>query len=325
MSRIIYLCPADNTPTGGVKVIYRHAELLTSIGADACVLHLYEPEFTCDWFEHKTQIARNNLMDVTADFVIIPEIWAASFGPQCMAMGIRFGIFVQNGYHTHQVLAEQPHELFSAVYQAAQLVLTISDDSARMVMLNYPQIDPARIVPMQWSINDRFMADHRPTSAQAGRTISFMPRKMATHATRVVYALRHYLPPTWSIIPIDNVSEATVATILSSSNIFLSFSEFEGCPLPPLEGALAGNLVIGYTGQGANEYWDSPNFIEIHQGDIRSFVMETTRAMKLIDAGVLTSNDLAPGIRRLRERYSLKAEIECLHRLNDRIKATFSA
>jgi len=322
MIRIIYLCPADNTPTGGVKVIYRHAELLTSLGADACVLHLYEPDFTCDWFEHNTKIARNNLMDVNADFVIIPEIWAATFGPQCIAMGIRFGIFVQNGYHTHQVLTEQTYDLFSSVYKAAQLVLTISDDSARMVMLNYPQIDPARIVPMQWSINDRFMADHRSTTAQ-GRMISFMPRKMATHATRVVYALKHYLPPSWGMVAIDNVSESTVATILSSSHIFLSFSEFEGCPLPPLEAALAGNLVIGYTGQGANEYWDSPNFIEVHQGDIRAFVTETIRAMKLIDAGVLTSEDLAPGVRRLRDRYSLAAEKERLRILHERIRATF--
>ena len=323
MSRILYLCPADKTPTGGVKVIYRHAELLTAMGADAYVLHLFEPDFTCDWFEHKTQMARNNLMDVNADFVIIPEIWAASFGPQCIAMGVRFGIFVQNGYHTHQVLSEQPYELFSAVYQAAQLVLTISEDSARMVMLNYPQIDPARIVSMQWSIHDRFMADHRQTSPHEGRSVSFMPRKMATHATRVVYALRHYLPPSWNIIPIDNVSEATVATILSSSDIFLSFSEFEGCPLPPLEAALAGNLVIGYTGQGAKEYWEAPNFIEIHQGDIRSFVTEARRAAKMIEANVLNHDDLSPGVKRLAQRYSATAEIDRLRILRDRIAATF--
>ena len=35
--------------------------------------------------------------------------------------------------------------------------------------------------------------------------------------------------------------------------IFLSFSSLEGLGLPPVEAALAGNHVIGYTGEGGNE------------------------------------------------------------------------
>ena len=50
LGRIIYLCNADNTPTGGIKVIYRHAELLAGLGADAYVMHPDNLDFRCDWF-----------------------------------------------------------------------------------------------------------------------------------------------------------------------------------------------------------------------------------------------------------------------------------
>ena len=58
---------------------------------------------------------------------------------------------------------------------------------------------------------------------------------------------------------------------LQKSKIFLSFSEFEGFGLPPVEAALCGNLVIGYTGESGKEYWDPPIFDEVFSGDLRTF------------------------------------------------------
>ena len=46
---------------------------------------------------------------------------------------------------------------------------------------------------------------------------------------------------------------------LSKSKIFLSFSNLEGIGIPPIEAALAGNKVIGYTGGGGIEYWKLTN------------------------------------------------------------------
>ena len=42
--------------------------------------------------------------------------------------------------------------------------------------------------------------------------------------------------------------------------------------LPPAEAALAGNYVIGYTGEGGNEYWKTPIFKRINSGEIVTFV-----------------------------------------------------
>ncbi len=317
--RIIYLCPADNLPTGGIKVIYRHAELLASLGADAYVLHPFDTDFRCSWFDHSVPLLRSLALKPDEDFVIIPELWAATFGPQCIDQHVHFAIFVQNGYLTNPVLREQPPELFARVYQAADLVLSISEDSERMTALNYPRADPTRLVRVRYSIPERFLRRHH-LEATSPPCITFMPRKMDTHAARVAFALRQHLAPRWEIKSIHNVNEDTVATMLASSSIFLSFSEFEGLPLPPLEAALAGNLVIGYTGQGAREYWDKPNFQEIHQGDIRGFVGAVIQAAQSIDTQRLTHAHLAPGIAQLAVRFSLAAEMASLHTLLSRIE-----
>jgi hypothetical protein len=321
--RVIYLCPADDVPTGGIKVIYRHAELLGALGADGFVLHPFNTGFSCTWFDHHTPMLRSPVLDPANDFVIIPELWAGTFGPQCMSQGVRFAIFVQNGYLTHPVLPDQPPELFDRVYQAADLLLSISEDSSQMVCLNYPRTDPSRLVRVRYSIDERFLPRCGADRPMATR-ITFMPRKMAGHAALVISALRQHLPPGWRLAPIQNVDEATVATMLSASSIFLSFSEFEGLPLPPLEAALTGNLVIGYTGQGAREYWDAPNFQEIHQGDIRDFVTSVSHAAREIDASHLTRAGLAPGIERLAARFSRAAEVANLRMMISRIEHCFA-
>jgi glycosyltransferase involved in cell wall biosynthesis len=320
MHRIIYISPADEKPTGGVKVIYRHAELLASLGADAYVLHPFDPGFKCTWFSHHTRMLTSLALDSENDFVIIPELWAASFGPQCIAQRVRFAIFVQNGYLTHPVLPSQPAEVFGQVYRSADLVLSISEDSSRMTALSYPSLDPSRLVEVRYSVPECFRADPGATKLPC---ITYMPRKMAHHAKLVTFPLRRRLPARWQIVPIDGVDEATVATMLAASSIFLSFSEFEGLPLPPLEAAIAGNVVIGYTGQGAREYWTGANFREIHQGDIRSFVNAAVQTATDIDSQKQSRAALAQGIERLTERFSLASETANLRSLLDRIESCF--
>jgi hypothetical protein len=325
MPRIIYLCPADNVPTGGIKVIYRHAALLSELGADAFVLHPFDTSFQCSWFEHRARFLDSLTLHPSQDFVVIPELWAGIFGPQCLQQTVRYAVFVQNGYLTHPILPQHSTELMEAVYRGADLVLAISDDTARMVALNYAEIDRTRVLRARYSVGAGFLAPDLAREAPGrGRRITFMPRKMADHAVRVVFALRQHLPPGWQITPIADVDEATCAAMLFGSRIFLAFSEFEGLPLPPLEAALAGNLVIGYTGQGAREYWDAPNFQEIQQGEIGRFVIAAAQAARDMDAQRLTYADLAPGIDGLVERFSPAAEAANLRVILSHIERCFA-
>ena len=44
--------------------------------------------------------------------------------------------------------------------------------------------------------------------------------------------------------------------------------------MPPIEAAIAGNKVVGYTGEGGKEIWKKPIFTEIHNGDVINFVKQ---------------------------------------------------
>ena len=92
------------------------------------------------------------------------------------------------------------------------------------------------------------------------------------------------MPKHWRIQAIDGLNEAGVADLLQRSKIFMSFSHFEGCPLPPLEAALCGNQIIGYTGQGAKEYWDTRIFSAIESGDVIQFAITVLDKIKVLDA-----------------------------------------
>jgi hypothetical protein len=111
-----------------------------------------------------------------------------------------------------------------------------------------------------------------------------MPRKLPDHSRKLLFFIRRHIPTSWKIVPIAGMNEAAVVSSLRRSKIFLSFSHFEGCPLPPLEAALCGNRVIGYTGQGAKEYWDPEIFEEIESGDIVTFTEKLIDAMRKQDS-----------------------------------------
>src|SRR5437588_250909 len=53
---IYYGCPDKNYPVGGIRVNYRHVDVLNRNGFDAFVLHHYFP-FRCTWFENDTRVA----------------------------------------------------------------------------------------------------------------------------------------------------------------------------------------------------------------------------------------------------------------------------
>lgn len=320
--RIIYLCPVDNAPTGGVKVIYRHAAALHALGAQAYVLHPFDTQFRCTWFDADVRFLDNLELHPKSDFVIIPEVFAGQFAKQCASQGVKYGIFVQNGYLTPPLLTTgQTTAVMTAAYTKADLLLVISNDTGEMVKLNYPGIDPNRILKVQYSVDPRFFNDANTPSKK--RAITFMPRKLPDHCFKVVYALSQHLPPGWNLNSIEGVDEKTCAEKLHASRIFLAFSHFEGLPLPPLEAAIAGNFVIGYTGQGAREYWIEANFQEIHQGNIIGFVNAASNAAKKIDAGQLPLSELLKGATQLSERFSPAAETANLSEMLKRISRCF--
>ena len=147
-----------------------------------------------------------------------------------------------------------------------------------------------------------------------------MPRKKIDHVTKLLFILNQHLPKNWKIKSIDNLRESEVVEFLQKSKIFLSFSEFEGFGLPPVEAALCGNLVTGYTGESGKEYWHSPIFSEVFSGDLRTFANKVIKKIENFEKEKYVFGELGSHIKTLAEKYSIEKEQHSLLSLVDLIK-----
>ncbi len=317
MTRYLFVSPDSNTPTGGVKVIYKHVELLQKLGVDAHVMHFKRP-YRCDWFENHAPIVYFDELRPT-DMLMVPEIMTI-FGTQLASIGMRYCMFVQNGY---LVLPTAPLQEVWNCYKNATAILSISEDTSSFLGSVFPEF-AHKIVRVKYSIDtERFNPQALLAGQAKQKKCTFMPRKLPLHSANLVPWLARAFPD-WTFQPIHNMNEAQVAAELESSRVFLAFSDFEGCPVPPLEAALSGNVVVGYPGWGGREYWDAPNFLPVPVGDMRAFVEQFRAAAATAlqpDAAAL----LAPGIERLKNAYGLDAETELLQLMVQRVQVLASA
>ena len=88
----------------------------------------------------------------------------------------------------------------------------------------------------------------------------------------------------WIFVPIDGLPEKEVAEILKESALFMSFSKAEGLGLPPLEAMACGCIVIGYHGQGGQEFLKEPYAYPINESEIVEFAKTVERIALDYDA-----------------------------------------
>lgn len=247
-------------------MFYIQAEILNAIGIPASVYHPEKPDYLCDWFEHGLALRTGQVFRQSTDILIVPEMWALTFGAHCMESGMKYGIFVQSGYQIDQELQPGLEQKLRAVYQNASVVMTISGEVEKFLKLAFPDLDPRRFFRCVPYISSGF------TPGVKKKTITYMPRKLPRQSEMVCFFLKQHLPPDWSLVRVENVSDAEVRQMLGESSIFMSFSESEGLAAPPIEAAIAGNAVIGYTGGGGNDYFEEPVFKRVENGDVAEFV-----------------------------------------------------
>ena len=119
--------------------------------------------------------------------------------------------------------------------------------------------------------------------------------------------MKPHLPKKWTLKNLHNLSNKEFISSIKESRIFLSFSYLEGLGLPPVEAALAGNQVIGYTGEGGNEYWKKPLFTKINSGEINIFVKTI---LKRIIKDNLKKNYSKKQYNRLKKKFSKESELK---------------
>lgn len=300
LENIIYFCIPEHRPTGGIKYLLRHSHLINgmqSFGIASSVHILNFPDFVPPWdvpHIHK----RDNRFNRFTDLIVLPEILVEGTAPVLQKMNVRYAILAQNGFYMTQ--GEPSMDRLAALYGGAISIVSTSKEITATLHAVFPNL-----VPPVFDVNYAF--DRQVFSGGGGKRnlITYMPRKLSYHSRMVTRYLSVRDLRGWEVTPIDGLDEKGVVALLRASRIFLSFSDLEGFGLPPVEAALLGNKVIGYTGVGGREYFREPLFEPIEHGDFLGYANAVEREIaRQTDAGTPVSVEFAAAIDELAETYS---------------------
>ena len=346
---IIYLLPEMKGASGGAKVIYNHSLILNNVNNDISskIIYLkknflyklqlslskrikfFDEKFS-GWDGKKMKISKkfkpnkewhkdvvftsDNLnFDKKKDFVIIPEIWAHFAADLKLAeKKINYAIFVQGFYHMNST---NNFLNLKRSYEGAKLIITTSKYSVSYLRTMFPNIRK-NIFKINLSIDSNKFKIKKKINL-----ITYMPRKLPAHSSLLIFYLKNLLPKNWKILPLNNVSENKLIKTLSKSKIFLSFSNFEGMGIPPIEAALSGNKVIGYVGGGGSEYWKKPIFIKVENGEIEDFAKKIIKNIKYYKNNWI--KETRKNRLQLSDYYSKKSEKESMILLSKKILKFF--
>jgi len=97
--------------------------------------------------------------------------------------------------------------------------------------------------------------------------------------------------PDWSVVKIDGMPHESVLDQLRKTSIFLSFSHAEGVGLPPVEAALCGCYVVGYTGGAGQAFFKRPLLRAVEEGDFLAYFREIRELVEQVsEAGDLAAD-----------------------------------
>jgi Glycosyl transferases group 1 len=301
--RVIYIAPDYPSPSGGMRAIYRHVELLCAAGERAVVWHR-DPGFRCEWFKHDAAIVGGDTLPVeAADLLVVPEVLIfPGFDPAPRA---RKAIFNQGYFHTYD------HWDDPAGYpgwEPLPVLWTTSAASAAVLSRVNSALDLHR-VPV--SIDTELF---RPVASRA-RRITWMPRRHGGEARLLEMLLRadDRLAEV-ELVALDGVDEQTVADVLGSTSVFLALGEREGFGRPPAEAMAAGCLVVGYPAGGGVELFEAPGAFAVADGDVLTLAEKA--AMLVLEERDTGDQDTGELRRRTREwvasRYGVDRERDAL-------------
>jgi Glycosyl transferases group 1 len=272
-STIYYLAPKPAKPAGGVRVIYRHVDVLNALGRRALVVHP-KPGDRCEWFRNDTAVTgATNVTVGSNDVLVVPEYYGPNLNQ--LPIGPSVVIFNQRAYHTFdRVPYESTNQGFPyAAIPRLRSLLTVSDDNVRLLRHAFPSV----AVHLARQVIDPTM--FHPGHA-AGRRIAFMVRRRAQERDTLLHILRSRgVLAGWDLVPIEGRSEVDTAEILRSCALFLSFSEREGFGLPPAEAMACGAFVVGYTGMAGRDFFDPAYCSPIGEGDLLAYAQAVEEAI----------------------------------------------
>jgi hypothetical protein len=243
---VLVLTPDFDHPSAGVRVMYRHVDILREAGVEALVLHT-RPGFRCSWFESDTPVTDTRQTALEPDDVVVVgerEVDLVARLPR----PVRHLVLNQSGYlawdHEPDVVSRHyvsPH--------APEAVIATSEHIADVCRFAFPGIEVRRV---RLSVDPHLFTLAPGTPATR---LAYMPRRGADDAALALrlLAARGSLAD-WELVAIRGMSAQQVASELRRASIFLSVSPREGFGMPPLEAMASGAYVVGYDALGGKEF-----------------------------------------------------------------------
>lgn len=273
MTRIVYLSPyASHCITGGIKVMFKHVEMLCELGFDACV---YSPAGRPPWLDTNAPLfAGRDLLSNPDHILVFPELLNGDLCKWALAPIEASKIMLcQNQYYAFSdALKTKPlHELgFLKLLTVGQVARGFLDRV----------FAPATFVVAPVWIDETIF---RPREKTPG--IALFPRKLPQvyAALRQIFATKY---PQLAGVPwrvIHGVPEEKAAEILGQSTVFLSLCDRECCPLSPLEAMASGCVVAGFHGYGGLEYANAENGVWLPPDHLEETV-DALAALLIADA-----------------------------------------
>ncbi|MFV2012119.1 MULTISPECIES: glycosyltransferase [unclassified Micromonospora] len=270
---VYYLAPDNPQPSGGVRVIYRHVDLLNDMGIRAYVMHK-DPAFRCTWFTNQTPVvAATNATLGPTDILVVPE-W---YGPGLTTIprGPRLVVFNQRAYDTFDHIP-YPDTRPGAPYAdlpGMTALLAVSHDNVELLSHAFPNI------PVRLTRNvidpDVFAFGSWPRR----RHIAYVGHRRADERDQLLHILRsRRVLDGWEVTRIAGRTEQQTAEIMRDCAIFLSFSDREGFGMPPAEAMSCGAYVVGYPGLAGREFFDPAHCAPVPDGDLLAFARAVEQA-----------------------------------------------
>ncbi|QCN99589.1 glycosyltransferase family 1 protein (plasmid) [Azospirillum argentinense] len=305
MAVIAYFLPVCNTPSGGVKVILQHVELLRANGINAVA---FAPPNFKYFLETSAPIIFMNegfIKVPSKSFLVFPEVERTAVESVSASDDIYRVVFCQNHYEMSRgALSDAKRFRLHDVFACSDVIAEAICNTFKV--RNVPVV-PAPVSKIFKPLEKKL------------RTIAFMPRKMPD----LVERLKNLIPESslWSWIPIDGQCEEDVARILGYASVFLSLSHREGLGLPPLEAMAAGCIIAGFHGGGGRSYATAENGFWHDEGDIIGVAKSLRRSINLSDEKTDPFSQMIDEGRRTADNFSMdKVEKDLLMYWRSRIR-----
>lgn len=306
--RLLFICDDVNSPTGGIKQIYRQVDVLNANGFNAYVLHRHYG-FKCIWFDNQTQIAYS--------YPIFDLI--NNFNEKSNEKGI-FGVLLKIKFiykKSRELLLKIKNKsknievnqddifIFPEVYgpNVAEILKgnkkiiynqgayqTFFHHDLKLENIKTPYLNQDLIAAIVNSEDAKEYLNYVFPELDVKRVrygidsknfypgenkkkkIAFMPRRLRVDLVQVINILKFRgVLKDWQLVEIHNMNEKQVANNLRECAIFLSFSINEGFGMPPAEAMACGCIVVGYAGKGGREFFKEDFCYPIEDRDVISF------------------------------------------------------